>query len=297
MDYLTTHNLASVPALFVICRYLATRRGGETMYALQDALAPAAVTGSESRSAPGVLPASLAVGVDLGLLDVDGVRDGRVWTLQETVASQVRSVSSMDSALFRSLVLKGLCVTALTAVQAGERPPDVALALTWLLRQDPLELMVRNWDDGPEKAVERAGLESTIKGGERWRALLRWARSLGLITFIPSSTRKEHVLVDPTKAIADVLHEMPGKAAANQWLAQLNLVLPILGDPRLTAALPAGLEIGDGVAGPTALAMHKLERMRRLRLIPSHDAVDAVVLPLGNRPQRIGQVQVLRESA
>lgn len=294
MDYLTTHNLASVPALFVICRFLVTRRDGETMDALQVALAPAAVTAREGESAPGVLRASLEVGVNLGLLEADGKGDRRVWTLSQAVASEIRALSSMDSGRFCSLVLKRLGATALASVQAGERPSDVALALTWLLRQDPLAPMARIWHDGPEKACERAGLGLNP---ERWRALLRWARSFGLITFITSGSRKEHVLVDPSRAIADVLVEMPATAAASRWFAQLNSLLPVLGDPRLTGALPTGQDIDDGVTRSAALAMHKLERLRRLRLITSDDAADAIVLRLADRRWRIGQVQVLRESA
>ncbi|SFB52829.1 hypothetical protein SAMN05216266_11694 [Amycolatopsis marina] len=297
MDYLTTHNLASVPALFVICRYLATRRRGETMEALKDALAPAAVTAREDNAAPGVLKASLEVGVDLGLLEADGRGDRRVWTLRETVASQIRASSSIDSSPFRSLVLRRLGATALAAVEAGKRPPDVALALIWLLRQDPLAPMGRTWDDGLETAFKQAGLGSTIKGAERWLAFLRWARSLGLITFIPSGTRKEHVLVDPSEAVANVLHEMPDTAAARQWFARLISMVPLLGDPRLVAELPMSQDVDDGVSDSAALAMHKLERSGRLRLIASDDAADAVVLSLGKNPRRIGQIQVLRGSA
>lgn len=296
MDYLTTHNLASVPALYVICRFLATRRGGETMETLQDALAPAAVTAREGDAAPGVLKASLEVGVDLGLLEADGRGDRRVWTLRDTIASHIRASSSIDSSSFRSLVLKRLGVTALAAVEAGKRPPDVALALVWLLRQDPLAPMGRTWDDSLEAAFDQAGLGSTIKGAERWRAFLRWARSLGLITFITSG-RKEHVLVDPSEAVANVLHEMPDTAAARLWFARLISMVPVLGDPRLVAALPIGQDLDDNVSDSAALAMHKLERTGRLRLIPSDDAADAIVLSLGKSPRRIGQIQVLRESA
>jgi hypothetical protein len=301
VDYLKAHNLASVPALFVICRYLASRRGGETVNDLQQALAPTAVTGRERESAaPGVLKPSLEVGRDLGLIEAEGSRDNRVWAVSEVVATEIREIPPVDSSPFRSLVLKRLGAAAIAAVQADDRPSDVAMALTWLLRQDPLTPMRDVWGDGPEGLVERAGLRREVANAEQWRALLRWAASLGLITRITSGIRnvKEHVLVDPSKAIANMLHELPSVAPANQWFARLTLVVPLFGERRLVAALPTGEDTHDDISGPLALAMEKLERAGRLALVASDDATTgAVVLSLGNRSRRVSQVHVLREGA
>lgn len=294
MDYFTTHVVASEPALFVICRYLSKIRSGQTLEKLRESLAPAAIIGKESES--NVIRASLAVGKDLGLVRVDGRGERAVWTVEDTVAAQFAEASSIDSGAFRAFVLRRVGATAMTEINSGERPSDLALGLAWLLQQDPMAPIVETWADGPEAMIEKAGMRTAVKGAERWRALMRWAHALGLITRISSNARK-YVVVDPSKAIAAELKELPVRAPASQWLSRLVTTIPVLGDRRLIELLPRGAVGDDTVSRSIVLALHKLERSGRLRLISADDAADVVVLGLGNQRRRVGHIEVVRESA
>ena len=302
MDYLKQHNAASAPALLVIARYLASRADGQGINDLQRVLQPTALKQEQSRArqrdggASPSLTASLAVGVDLGLLKVQGpTRDRRVWSLHDSTREQV-GVASTDSRTFYSLLLRCLGEKAMKDLDGGDQPSDVALALTWLLRQDPLAPFPTAWSEGPEAAVRQAKVDTLVNNPEQWRAFMRWARALGLAHRAETGRRKQ-LIVDPTQALSDVLHAMPSQAPADQWFRRLYSNVPVFGEPRLIAELPPTDASTPEVPVPIALAMQKLARIGRLQLVASSDARDAVVLRLGRREQRISEVHIMEGAA
>lgn len=303
MDYLKQHNAASTPALRVIARYLASRAEGQSASDLQKALQPIALkqeqnTPLESRGgAAASLTASLAVGTDLGLLEAQGAtRDRRVWSLRENMRAQVNAAAA-DSRAFRSLLLRCLGEKAMRDLDGGDLPSDVTLALAWLLRQDPLAPFPAIWGDGPEGAFVHAKADTLVNSPEQWRAFKRWACALGLARQADMGKQKDYLLIDPTHALNDVLHAMPSKAPADQWFRRLYSILPVLGEPRLIAALPSAGDQTRNVPASIALALQKLERAGRLRLVASSDASMPLVLRLGRGERRISEVHTVEGAA
>ncbi|WP_146017520.1 protein DpdG [Verrucosispora sp. ts21] len=298
MDYLKRHMLASVPALLVISRYLATQLRDVEENDLQKALRPEAVAERRGVSSAGdeasnVLTSSLSVGEDLGLFECErSGRGRRVWKLRDSIRMEVEKLPSADSRIFRSLVLRLLSSRALEEVRAGNRPSDVALALTWLLQRDPLEPFSSSWDKGPESAFDKAGMRNAVENGEQWGAFRRWARSLGVATVAQVGRQESYLLVDPTRALLDVLDKLPQQAGAEQWFRQLHEILPVLGHPAIISALPQGSARPYGISASVALAAQKLKRRGMLDLALSADASAAAVLQIGGQSWRIGQVNV-----
>lgn len=300
MSYLKNQTLASAQALFVICRYLAIHRPGCTVEQFQKALAPRAVIGETGRAdraaeGPHVLLNSLDVGVDIGLLDVEGVRDQRVWTLREDYRSLVKGLAATDSGRFGSLLLRRFGARALIR-EDGQTPPDVPFGLVWFLTRDPMSLWPEKWDSTVEDAWDRAGMRSAVYNAEQWRPFVRWASAMGLITII-GLTGRNRIAVDPTHAVREVLGELPDRASAAEWLGRLYAVQPLLGDPRLLNALPSGSLIESGPSAALALALLKLERAGLLALIPADDASDAVVLRVGDRARRVARIHSVERAA
>ncbi|WP_200211351.1 protein DpdG [Micromonospora coerulea] len=298
MDYLKRHMLASVPALLVISRYLVTQLDGMEENELQKVLRPEAMTERRGVSSAGddpsnVLTSSLSVGEDLGLFDSErSGRGRRVWKLRDGIREEVGRIPPADSRVFRSLVLRLLSSRALEEVRAGNKPSDVALALTWILLRDPLEPLSMNWDKGPETAFEKAGMRNAVENVEQWGAFRRWVRSLGIATVAQVGRQEAYFLVDPTRALLDVLDRLPQQEPAEQWFRELFEILPVLGHPILVSALPEGSAKPQAIPASLALAAQKLRRRGLLNLAPSADASAAAVLRIGGQSWRIGEVRV-----
>lgn len=291
MDYLKQHLQASVPALFAVSRYLSTRPDGVLEGDLSRAVRPPAMF--EGRPGEPALQVSLEVGADIGLLTRTGARGERMWALASDTREDVAGCPSDESSAFRSLVLRLLSARAVAAVDSGETPSDVALALTWLLlRQDPHTPLADAWGDGPEETFRKALGERTVGGSAQWQGLRRWGRSLGVLTEAqPNASRaRARVLVDPTRAVRGVLPFLLAPAGAGEWLGRLRTLVPVLGAPALAAAVG----VRDGDVPPTlALALRKLDRAGHLRLVTSDDDRDAVTLQVGSEPaQRVAEIRV-----
>lgn len=287
MDYLKGHNTASALAMIVAGRFLATRPSGAREDELESCLQPPDDSGLSA-----ALEASLVVGRDLGFFEVAGHRKkDRTWSLCDATRAEFQAASTVNSLPLRVMILRYLGQRARADAEAGDRPSDLALALAWLQLRDSLAPLSTSWGEGPEKAVEDAGMREAIKDREQWRAVMRWANSLGLATEARTKGRT-YLLVDPTRAVGQVLDRLPHHGTAERWLDELYMLLPILGDRQLMAQLPAG--VVDGQVPPaTAIAMLKLEKLGRIRLVASDDARDAVVLRLGGQPRQIGEVIVV----
>ncbi|MGW6442599.1 hypothetical protein [Lentzea sp. NPDC055074] len=300
MSYLTGQVTASASALFVICRYLATQSRGATVTGIQEVLAPAAVTGmgraGRTSKVPSVLSDSLALGLDVGLLDREGDGESRLWSLRQEYLNTVKHIPSVDSRGFRSLLLQRFGMRALQAVESGSNPPDIPFGLTWLMTLDPMQSMDVDWEQGPSDAFEKAGMRSTVSNPEQWRPFLRWAQSLGLVN-LTHALRKRRFCIDPTGAIQSVLHSLPQHSSAPEWLHRLHAEIPLLGDPRLVEKLPTSQVEIPFPSHATALALIKLDHIGRLKLIAADDTTDAVVLRVGSRTKRVAQIEVVEEPA
>jgi hypothetical protein len=291
MDYLKQHLQASVPALFAVSRYLSTRPDGVDESDLRRALRPPAMF--EGRPGEAALQISLEVGADIGLLTATGARGERTWALAPDARDEVAGCPCDESSAFRSLVLRLLGARAVAALDRGEPPSDVALALTWLvLRQDPRTPLADAWDDGPERALKKALGDRTVGGPDQWRGLRRWGRSLGVLTEVQTgpSRARMRVTVDPTTAVRGVLPLLPARAPAGEWLDRLRTLVPVLGAPALAAAV----DVRDGnVPLALALALRKLDRAGHLRLVTSDDDRGAVTLQVGGEvAQRVAEIRV-----
>lgn len=298
MDYLKQHNLASVPALLVISRYLATQPAGVEENELQRMLQPEVMAekrrvSSAADDPSNVLTSSLSVGEDFALFESErSGRGRRLWRLNHSVREEVGRLPSANSRRFRSLVLRLLSARALQEARVGKTPSDVALALSWVLLRDPLDPLSANWNKGPEAAFEDAGMHPAVDSAEQWRAFRRWARALGIATVAQGNGQEAYLLVDPTRALLDVLERLPQHERAEQWFRQVHEILPVLGHPILVSALPKGSARPQGIPASLALAAQKLKRQGVLHLDPSADASEAAVLRIGSQSWRIGEVRV-----
>ncbi|RFS87058.1 hypothetical protein D0T12_02050 [Actinomadura spongiicola] len=219
--------------------------------------------------------------------------------MSESLQEAIERDTSPGAQIVRSLVLRRLGARAATAIEAGDPPPDLGLALTWFLMQNPLAPFSVTWGDGPEAAFKDGWKEDhpPVGNAEQWRSFMRWARSLGLAVRADFGGQKSALIADPTRAIEIVLGEMPSRLLADEWFRHLHSLLPVLGDSRLASVLPQVSGSVDEVPMPVVLAMRKLERMGKLKLVASDDSSNAVALRLARGDRRIGEVHILEALA
>ncbi|TMQ95288.1 hypothetical protein ETD83_22640 [Actinomadura soli] len=288
MDYLKEHARASFPGLAIICRFLADQPGGIHEATLKELLHPLE-TPADSGS---TFQACLAVGHDLGIIE----DRERGWALHAAAQESVQRDRSPGARLIGSLILRRIGERAVEAIEQGERPSDLAVALTWFVSRDPLQPLPYGWSDGPEEAFEEAwpDKQGPVKAREQWRPFRRWAQALGLGFQTPVKRRASVLTIDPTRAVDAVLGELPPRSKADDWFRGLHSLLPVLGARPLVNVLPAD-EVSEWAVRPSvALAIRKLERARKLELIASDDSISAVSLQLGDSGYRIGEVRVMK---
>jgi hypothetical protein len=236
------------------------------------------------------------VGEHLDILKPIGSAKQPPWCLTETVDPALLADSPSSSRAFYGLLLRNLGVQSLVAAEAGTELSDIALGFVWLAMQDPLTPLSINWNEGPEDAIVAADLRAAVHNQEQWRSFCRWAQVLGLTT--ESSTgKKSQVMPDSTRALRNVLADLPRRSSADHWFRQLRLRLPVLGHPQLVERLPRQSRSRAEIGGSLALAVHKLERAGLLGLTLSPDATNAVVLQLGPRSRTISHVEVMERAA
>ncbi|MEV6621417.1 protein DpdG [Amycolatopsis sp. NPDC051106] len=296
LDFLDTHARASAQALLVVCRCLASQAKGQDSDDLREALQPGSlVKPTDLRS--GMLGPALAVGKGLGFIESS---EGKppLWTLSKAVDRRTLEDSSDSTRAFYGSVLHTLGTRAVAAAESGDKVSDIALGFVWLAAQDPLEPISTNWGERAEDSIIKAGLDSEINNGTQWIPFCRWATSLGLAVESSLSSRRSFLIPDCSGAIRRILPRLPRSLPAEQWLRQVYSALPVLGDPQLTKLVP-GLPTRQAsvVSGSLALALHKLARAGLIELIPSEDAVDAVLVRLGNQSKRVSKVRILEEAA
>ncbi|WP_020670649.1 hypothetical protein [Amycolatopsis nigrescens] len=296
LDFLDTYARASAQALLVVCRYLDSRPKGQDGAALREALQPSALVKPTELKASMLGPA-LAVGEALGFIESDRGRQP-VWTLSRTLDRRVLGDSPGSTRAFYDSVLSVLGKQSLAAVSSGEKVSDIVLGFVWLAAQDPLEPVSTNWSKGPEDMIIKAGLRREINNDTAWRPFYRWAISLGLAVEISTGTKRSALVPDCSNALRRALPRLPRSLPAEQWFRQVYSALPVLGDSRLVELVP-GLTAQSGgtvIGGSLALALHKLEREGLVELVFAEDAVDAVLIQLGERTKRVNRVQILERA-
>lgn len=300
-DYLSGRTTtASAPALYVICRYLTLHADGVTSAWLRDALHPPGLTAEEEpgpdRQAPSVLEASLEVAQHLSLVSVTGAGDSRVFTLGDVWNDGTDVLTHDDSRRFRAFVLARLGKVALEDVRDGRRPTDLVRGLVQFLHRDPMRPLQLTWSSqgnaasSPE-AFFKGQNEVAVPNQEQFRPFWRWALAFGLAWRTGSAAI--HLVADPTSAIRAVLPTMPAEGGADEWLARLYEALPMLGHPDLLHVVLKSVPPPQSMLGSVELAIRRLEADGTLRLVPSADAINAVVLSQGGAEhRRISRIEV-----
>jgi hypothetical protein len=289
MDFFRGHATASALGLFVIARYLGDFPDGRTEESLRESLQMLKPQGAGSDDSGPVLAASLAVGQGVGILERDQA-SGK-WRLIDDLCSVVAGQGDRWST-FRGELLRRIATHGVEEVELGRKGPDLVVALTWFLQQDPLKPIPTTWN-APTEPLVRTGTLGAVDRSDQWRPFQRWAVALGLAR--RADTGRAKVLIpDATTAIADQLTSMPASGSAKEWLSHLRDRLPILGSSALLAALPTGGPAWSELPPGLMLGLRKLESLGALKLEASDDASDVVSVGLASSARQIGRITVLR---
>jgi hypothetical protein len=290
VNFLTTHLLASVPAMRVIFGYLVscpepvtTDRIRADLKALDaDADRPAATQSD-------VVTASLRIGRYLELFASDPAVRPERWS----IAAEAAEVEFAEAAPFAGAVLRRLCARAHEAAGTSQEIPDLALALTWFMGQEPDKALDWDWNDRAGNDFGHSRVKSLVANADQWRAFRRWALALGLAVRLKGKQR-EALAADPSAAIAGVLH-LVKDGPAERWFDRLFEVLPVLGGEQLRRALPDQDE--DSVFSPAlALAVRKLALREFIEAVPMDDSPQTVTLRFAGASWTIGVVRTLERA-
>lgn len=287
MDYLRGNATASATGLFVICRYLSSLDRAQTEEELRQSLEVLRSLNSSPDESSAVLKASLAVGEGLGLLTREA--SNLAFTADKDIVTQL-TVGEDSWPWFRGELLHRIGLNALSTVEADKKAPDLALGMAWFMQLSPLRPPNTSWGSGPEELVRSIEFDA-VSRSEQWRPFKRWAAATGLARLCDHRGAK--VLVpDASTAIADQISSLPTAASARDWLAALQVRLPIFGSQVLLSLLPQGgtewLSLPPGVV----LGLLKLEQKQVLSLAPSDDATDVVALGFGTATRQVGRITV-----
>ncbi|WDZ84712.1 hypothetical protein [Micromonospora cathayae] len=290
MNFLTTHLLASVPAMRVIFDYLASSPQPATTDKIRaDLKALDADADRPASNQSDVVTASLRIGRYLDLFTSDPATRPERWS----IAPEATDVKSADAAQFSGAVLRQLCMRAHEAASTGQEVPDLALALTWFLDQDPAKALDWDWNDRPENEFGHYRVKTLIINANQWRAFRRWTLALGLAVRLKGKAR-EALAADPSVAIAHVLYLLDD-GPAERWFDRLFEVLPVLGREQLRQPLPYRNEHG-GVSPAVALAVRKLALRKFIETTPMDDSPQTVTLRVAGASWTIGAVRTLEKA-
>jgi hypothetical protein len=285
MRYLTTHNLASVAILFPACRWLSDR--DEVTYSdMTRSLRPSSLVSGKDDA----LRASLNVARDIELLTSTGEFRANALAVRcqlSELAESQRDSWYEDPVKFRVVVRSALLAKAVDDIAQDRTPSDVAVGLSWLLAQDPARPLAQAHRGGAEAALVDQKLESFVGTEEQWRALLRWAQSLGCATLASSSQGRRVVLPDPTSAIREELPAAgPDGLTAAQFRDALVKSLPVLDGGRISDYMRSVRTAspdprGDAMTGPAfSFALRRLHKREVISMRQEADATYRVTCVL-----------------
>ena len=283
--YLAADVNASVPAIRLICLYLASA-GPSSTGQIAEALAPKEVIGQDNadgQRAEKFVAAALNVAADLGFVS-SPARPGGEYSISSTLAGSVRLESLLGNAHeFRPRVRSAIGSRALEQVRAGGSPSDVALGLTWLLSLDPLDPL--SWEDPLSLSVNKH-MRQHIVNGEQWNAFRRWATSVGLANRLATSKRPV-LQVTAVQCVSAFVAAMPQELDAGVFLSSLLDENPLLGHPELLQALPESARplAQPSVSPSIAQALMSLQEAGQLELVRSEDATRAMTLVVAGETQ------------
>lgn len=274
-DYLSgAQTTATVPGIRVICRYLLTVGPAST-----EAIAAALRPPGDVEASRTILDASLSVASDLGLVRRPEGKGGE-WLLEPNLLTEA-DVTSVDA--FQGLVLRFVGLAALKALDEGRQPSDVALGLAWVVQRDPLDPLSYEFDGRTEDLMAQAGILKVIPQSTQWNAFRRWAIELG-IAHRARSMAGVRLVVSTSEAIRTNTPTSMTKESASAFVDALLEAVPVLGHPKLVAALPekARPRVEQRVSPAVAQGLISMAERGLLDLEPSEDAARSVPLTVGS---------------
>lgn len=275
MNYLAVATLANLPAIWVVARFLGVV-GPTPLSELEGALRPPAVV-PPSTSDQNAFTASLRVAKHLQLLQAAGEdADEETWSLGPRLEGEVggEGLGFSDADRFGELCRKAFFKSEIEAIDAGEKPSDVAVGLAWLTSRDPREPLAKVFENGPNEELRNSNLlEHTANNPEQWRAFRRWAIDLGFATELG-----DRLHPDVVPAATWAVREMAGgRLPANEFVRRIVAAVPVLDGGLIATYVEERLEaprgLGDAVAGP--LLYHIILRLEAGKMVELHRGDDA----------------------
>jgi hypothetical protein len=286
VEYLRGNATASATGLYVICRFLSGVPGGSLEDDLRKSLQVLRSTNSDERDADAaVLKSSLTVGEGLGVIGLN--KKTGTWSVDPGIANTLKEDGDLWP-WFRGELLHRMMLHAVSALENGNKVPDLVVALAWFLQTSPLRPIQLAWAAGPEPIVGEIGLEA-ISNSAQWGCFQRWALALGLARQADQGSAKV-LIPDASTAIADQFVHLPAAGTAAVWLEMLRSRIPVFGAIELTNVLPKGPTEWSTLPPGVVLGLLKLEKLGSLMLESSDDAKDVIALGLGASTRQVGRV-------
>lgn len=272
--------------LFIIYATLLGRSGGETRERLREQMSPASLRKGQDKLTT-VFDNSLREARAIGLVTEE---DGAL--IVPPAARPARRQGEAEA--FQSHILRTLYDDDF-ADAAGQR--NVALAIAWLLMQDPLRPMP--WSENPLPIISRQladGDNFDLGNASRLQTLAYWARHLGFARLVGAG--QVHIVPDPHDAVARLLPDVygsDGELRSSEFRKRLAALCPVLEDGVIRSRVEqqAREEIvrtqPQRLSRTTSLALLRLEASGRIVLEQRSDA-EVGILDLGTSERRFSHV-------
>ena len=273
--------------LLAIYGALLARRGGDTRERLKAQMVPPSLRGGRDNQSTAVFDASLREARSIGLV----TEDGDNLTIPSPALPKPRQG---EEEAFRTHVLRVLYDEAL-ADDAGQS--KVALALAWLLMQNPLRPMP--WSENPLPIITRQLVDGDpldLGNASRLQTLAYWARHLGFARLVGAG--QVYIVPDPHDAIGRLLpsvFDIGAPLRASEFRKRLANLCPVLedGSVRTRVEQQACNEIvrpnPQRLSRSTSLALLRLESSGRIDL-QQHSDAEVSLLDLGTSERRFSHI-------
>lgn len=280
--------------LLAIYSVLLSRSNGETRERLKAQMVPASLRGGRDNQSTALFDASLREARAIGLV----TEDGDNLTVPPTAHPKPRQ---KEEEAFRAHVLRVLCDETL-ADETGQS--KVALALAWLLMQDPLRPIP--WNENPLPSINRqlaSGDTLDLGNASRLQTLAYWARYLGFARLVGAG--QVYIIPDPYDAISRMLPDVfrgGAKLRVSEFRKELSTLCPVLEGGSVHARLEQQMRGELSRANPhrlsraTSLALLRLESCGRIVLSDKSSDAEVGLLDLGSRERRFMHVEIKGQS-
>ena len=293
LKYFGTFVDASGPMLWFICKAMDDNEP-KSLERLTSDLQPAPfVDPSPGKTAYLALAASLALAVEIGLLEKTGRKPNVSYTLR------IPQTDVVDPHTFRTR-LRQLVLAGTKDTDGIVKFGDLPMMLAWLMGTALEYPFTNSWDDGTEERIRAAKMLGHVKNSTQWPNAVRWAEFLGFVTW-HRSQRKGVVVPDPRTAVLDELNSFPKKLNGIEFARRLSDALPVFSGGLVEQQLSSTNASRETDSRQEARfspveshALITLERSGKLRLKKLDDGTKRITLstPLG--PRIVDQVEVFR---